>query len=215
MGHRKMAAYGEREHNGRYALEDYEYSRNHTKAETIKRWKRNLKKKARRIARVKFSKRCRPAERRDEMAYSDVQQTEFNRATENLIEITWTYVNLQKEFPKLSETDSMGWKQMFVVWANEFEENYGRTDWDESEKTYQEAIEEFAKEKIFQWVGIRKYICIGRHIEGITLNPYEWLMEKGRKVKLFENEVEAKAYLITNGYTDEEMEFLKFEEVWC
>ena len=47
MGHRKMAAYGEREHNGRYALEDYEYSRNHTKAETIKRWKRNLKKKAR------------------------------------------------------------------------------------------------------------------------------------------------------------------------
>lgn len=131
------------------------------------------------------------------MAYSDIQQTEFNRATENLIEITWTYVNLQKEFPKLSETDSMGWKQMFVVWANEFEENFGRTDWDESEKTYQEAIEEFAKEKIFQWVGIRKYICIGRHIEGITLNPYEWLMEKGRKVKLFENEVEAKAYLRT------------------
>lgn len=128
------------------------------------------------------------------MAYPDVQQTEFNRATENLIEITWTYVNLQKEFPKLSETDSMGWKQMFVVWANEFEENYGRTDWDESEKTYQEAIEEFAKEKIFQWVGIRKYICIDRHIEGITLNPYEWLMEKGRKVKLFENEVEAKAF---------------------
>lgn len=115
MGRRKMAAYGEREHNGRYALEDYEYSRNHTKAETIKRWKRNLKKKARRIAGVKFTKQCRLAERRDEMAYSDVQQTEFNRATENLIEITWTYVNLQKEFPKLSETDSMGWKQMFVV----------------------------------------------------------------------------------------------------
>lgn len=41
------------------------------------------------------------------MAYSDIQQTEFNRATENLIEITWTYVNLQKEFPKLSETDSI------------------------------------------------------------------------------------------------------------
>jgi hypothetical protein len=149
------------------------------------------------------------------MAYSDIQQTEFNRATENLIEITRTFVNLQKEFPKLSKTDSMGWKQMFVDLANEFEENYGRTDWDESEKTYQEAIEGFAKEKILQWAGIRKYICIGRHIEGITLNPYEWLVEKGWKVKLFENEVEAKAYLKTNGYTDEEMEFLKFEEVWC
>lgn len=173
-----------------------------------------LKRRLGRIAGVKFTKQCRLAERIDEMAYSDVQQTEFNRATENLIEITWTYGNLQKEFPKLSETDSMGWKQMFVVWANEFEENYGRTDWDESEKTYQEAIEEFAKEKIFQWVGIRKYICIGRHIEGITLNPYEWLMEKGRKVKLFENEVEAKVYLRTNGYSDEDLEFLKFEEVW-
>ena len=149
------------------------------------------------------------------MVHSDIQQTEFDRSTENLIEIVWTYVDLQKEFPKLSETDSMDWKQMFVVWANEFEENYGRTDWNESEKTYQEAIEAFAKEKILQWVGIRKYICIGRHIEGITLNPYEWLVEKGRKVKLFENEVEAKAYLRSNGYTDEDMEFFKFEEVWC
>lgn len=103
------------------------------------------------------------------MAYSDIQQTEFNRATENLIEITRTFVNLQKEFPKLSKTDSMGWKQMFVDLANEFEENYGRTDWDESEKTYQEAIEGFAKEKILQWAGIRKYICIGRHIEGMPV----------------------------------------------
>lgn len=33
MGHRKMSAYGEREHNGRYVLDDYEFSRNHTKME--------------------------------------------------------------------------------------------------------------------------------------------------------------------------------------
>lgn len=32
---------------GRYILDDYDFSRNHTKAQTIKRWKRNLKKKAR------------------------------------------------------------------------------------------------------------------------------------------------------------------------
>lgn len=112
------------------------------------------------------------------MAYSDIQQTEFNRATENLIEITWTYVNLSEEFPRLNDQDSMSWKQMFITWANEFEELYGRTDWVESEKTYPEAIEEFAKEKILQWAGIRKYICVGRYIEGITLNPYEWLLEK-------------------------------------
>lgn len=46
-GHRRMPAYGEREHGGRYILDDYIWSRNHTKAETIRRWKRNLKKKAR------------------------------------------------------------------------------------------------------------------------------------------------------------------------
>ncbi len=46
-GHRRMPAYGEREHGGRYILDDYTWSRNHTKAETIRRWKRNLKKKAR------------------------------------------------------------------------------------------------------------------------------------------------------------------------
>lgn len=58
------------------------------------------------------------------------------------------------------------------------------------------------------------YICVGKHIEGITLNPYEWLLEKGQDVKLFESEAEAKIYLKANGYTDEDMEFFKFEEVW-
>lgn len=47
MSRRKMHAYGERESGGRYILDDYDFSRNHTKAQTIKRWKRNLKKKAR------------------------------------------------------------------------------------------------------------------------------------------------------------------------
>lgn len=33
--------------NHGYVLDDYEFSRNHTKAETIRRWRRDLKKKAR------------------------------------------------------------------------------------------------------------------------------------------------------------------------
>lgn len=44
---RKMKAYGEKEHGGHYVLDDYDFSRNHTKAVTIRRWKRLLKKKAR------------------------------------------------------------------------------------------------------------------------------------------------------------------------
>lgn len=45
MSWRKMHAYGERESGGRYILDDYDFSRNHTKAQIIKRWKRNLKRK--------------------------------------------------------------------------------------------------------------------------------------------------------------------------
>lgn len=52
---RKMAAYGEREHGGKYVLDGYTFSRNHTKAVTIRRWKRNLKKKARQKARRRTS----------------------------------------------------------------------------------------------------------------------------------------------------------------
>lgn len=83
------------------------------------------------------------------MAYSDIQQTEFNRATENLIEITRTFVNLQKEFPKLSKTDSMGWKQMFVDLANEFEENYGRTDWDDRRKHTRKLLKDLQRRRFF------------------------------------------------------------------
>lgn len=44
---RKMRAYGENEHPGKYVLEDYQFSRNHTKAVSIRRWKRDLKSVAR------------------------------------------------------------------------------------------------------------------------------------------------------------------------
>ena len=201
MGHRKMAAYGEREHNGRYALEDYEYSRNHTKAETIKRWKRNLKKKARSYRRSECLFGRRPARQ---------WQTEFNRATENLIETTWTYVNLQKEFPKLSETDSMIWKQMFVEWSNEFEEFYGRTDWLESEKTYLEAIGEFAKERILGFIGLER-----RYIAAVDRGSYHsfLLVGDGDSVNfdVFKSKEEGMKEAKRRGFSDSNM---KFEEVW-
>lgn len=142
------------------------------------------------------------------MAYSDVQQTEFNRATENLIEITWTYVNLQKEFPKLSETDSMSWKQLFVAWANEFEEFYGRTDWLESEKTYLEAIGEFAKEKILGFIGLER-----RYIAAVNRGSYHsfLLVTDSWDYEVFPNKEEAKKEARRRGFSDSNM---KFEEVW-
>ena len=53
---RKMRAYGENEHPGKYVLDDYVYFRNHTKAVTIRRWKRHLKKKARSYMRQRLHK---------------------------------------------------------------------------------------------------------------------------------------------------------------
>lgn len=55
-GHRRMPAYGERECRGKYVLEDYQWSRNHTRAVTIRRWKRDLKKKARAKMRTRLAR---------------------------------------------------------------------------------------------------------------------------------------------------------------
>lgn len=46
-GHRRMPAYGVREHGGKYVLEDFRWTRSHNRALSIRRWKRLLKKKAR------------------------------------------------------------------------------------------------------------------------------------------------------------------------
>ena len=51
MHHRKMRAYGEREHGGKYIIDDYTFSRNHAKAVNIRHTKRLLKKKTRQKSR--------------------------------------------------------------------------------------------------------------------------------------------------------------------
>lgn len=47
------------------------------------------------------------------MAYLNIQKAEFNRATENLIEIAWKYESLKVEYDFLTNTDSMSWKHLF------------------------------------------------------------------------------------------------------
>lgn len=41
------------------------------------------------------------------MAYLNIQKAEFNRATENLIEIAWKYESLKVEYDFLTNTDSI------------------------------------------------------------------------------------------------------------
>lgn len=55
-------------------------------------------------------------------------------------------------------------------------------------------------------------IVVGRHIEGITLNPLEYLMDDAGKEIQFETEEKAKEWLREKGFTDEDMENFSFEE---
>ena len=56
-------------------------------------------------------------------------------------------------------------------------------------------------------------IKIGKHINGITLNPYEWLLKpNSKKIRKFRNRITAKKFLRKAGYKTQDMEFMKFEE---
>lgn len=115
----------------------------------------------------------------------------------------------------LTNTDSMSWKQLFITWANEFEELYGSKNWNEIDEDYYETIERFAEEKIMGWAGKKKRIVVGRHMEGITLNPMEWLLSNDEaEIMTFNSVDEAKGFLKGKGYREEDMEFLQFAEEW-
>lgn len=82
----------------------------------------------------------------------------YNKACENLIEICLVYASLQAGNEKLSDTDSITWKQMFVGWANEFEVIYADTDWDQND--YLEEIEKFAQQKILKYAELDDSLAI-------------------------------------------------------
>ena len=74
----------------------------------------------------------------------------FEHLTENIMEITLVYANLQESVSGLCEIDSTTWKQKFVDWANEFE-----SQWQEGrDSEYLEDIEKFARHKILEYAGL-------------------------------------------------------------
>ena len=80
----------------------------------------------------------------------------FGKYTENLVEIALMYGKLTEEHEKLYDIDHIVWSQMFVEWANEFEEQYGSVeDFDvELGRSYLEVVADFAKEKILEYGGV-------------------------------------------------------------
>ena len=56
-------------------------------------------------------------------------------------------------------------------------------------------------------------VIVGRHINGITLNPLEYLLDNDGNVMEFENEDAAKAFLKEKGLTDDVIYWLVFKQV--
>ena len=56
-------------------------------------------------------------------------------------------------------------------------------------------------------------VIVGRHINGITINPLEYLLDGNGDPTEFTNEESAKSYLREQGLTDEDIYWLVFEEV--
>ena len=89
---------------------------------------------------------------KEEIQLQDQRQEKmsYNKASENLVEISLVYASLQAGHEKLNDIDSIAWKQKFVDWANEFE-----SQWQEGrDSEYLEDIEKFARHKILEYVGL-------------------------------------------------------------
>ena len=57
-----------------------------------------------------------------------------------------------------------------------------------------------------------KGVIVGRHINGITINPLEYLLQDDGNLMVFANEEVAKQFLYDSGFTNEDIEYLVFEE---
>jgi hypothetical protein len=56
-------------------------------------------------------------------------------------------------------------------------------------------------------------VTVGRHINGITINPLEYLLDDSGEPIEFTNEESAKSYLREHGVTEEEIYWMVFESV--
>lgn len=57
-----------------------------------------------------------------------------------------------------------------------------------------------------------KRIAVGRHINGITINPLEYLLDDEGELMTFESEEKAKEFLAEKGFAEEDMYVVLYEE---
>lgn len=87
-----------------------------------------------------------------QLQYQQQKKMAYNKASENLVEISLVYAGMLGEYKMLSSIDSIAWKQLFVHWANDFEAVHTDTDWNQED--YKEEIEKFARHKILKYAGL-------------------------------------------------------------
>lgn len=56
-------------------------------------------------------------------------------------------------------------------------------------------------------------VIVGSHINSITINPLEYLLDDEGNEMLFDSEESAREYLRQQGMTEDEMYWMVFEEV--
>lgn len=56
-------------------------------------------------------------------------------------------------------------------------------------------------------------IIVGRHIEEITLNPLEYILDDNNEIMIFNSIKNAKEFLKKHGFTDEEISYFTFENI--
>ena len=57
-------------------------------------------------------------------------------------------------------------------------------------------------------------VIVGRPINGITLNPLEYLLDsKNEKARVFKNQIEAEEFLIEKGAGYDDIDYLTFKDV--
>jgi len=54
-------------------------------------------------------------------------------------------------------------------------------------------------------------VIVGKHINGITINPLEYLLDDDGEALEFVNMKTAKAFLKEKGFTNEELDWLVFQ----
>lgn len=56
-------------------------------------------------------------------------------------------------------------------------------------------------------------IIVGRHINGISINPLEYMQDDEGELIIFESEEQARKHLIQNGFSEDDLYWIVFEEV--